>query len=85
MRLNKITLALLGLSFAQFAVADNADNTAAQPETTAQSEVSSEASASSSEAQTQTLQNVTVQARPQNGSRRPLLFHCQRRRYARPH
>ena len=62
MRLNKITLALLGLSFAQFAVADNADNTAAQPETTAQSEVSSEASASSSEAQTQTLQNVTVQA-----------------------
>ena len=61
MRLNKITLALLGLSFAQIAVADNADNSAAQPETTAQSEVSSEASASG-EAQTQTLQNVTVQA-----------------------
>ena len=62
MRLNKITLALLGLSFAQFAVADNADNSATQSETTAQSEVSSEASASG-EAQTQTLQNVTVRAK----------------------
>ena len=62
MRLNKITLALLGLSFAQFAVADNADNSATQPETTAQSEVSSEAS-TSGEAQTQTLQNVTVRAK----------------------
>ena len=32
MKLNKITLALLGLGFAQFAIADNGDNSAMQPE-----------------------------------------------------
>ena len=54
MKLNKITLALLGLGFAQFAIADNGDNSAMQPETAAQSEAGA--------AQTQTLQNVTVKA-----------------------
>ena len=54
MKLNKITLALLGLGFAQFAIADNDDNSAMQPETAAQSEAGA--------AQTQTLQNVTVKA-----------------------
>ena len=63
MRLNKITLALLGLSFAQFAVADNADNSATQPETSAQSPAQAEASAQDSSATpAQTLQNVTVQS-----------------------
>ena len=51
MKLNKITLALLGLGFAQFAIGDNS---AMQPETAAQSEAGA--------AQTQTLQNVTVKA-----------------------
>ena len=51
MKLNKITLALLGLGFAQFAIADNSTM---QPETAAQSEAGA--------AQTQTLQNVTVKA-----------------------
>ena len=54
MKLNKITLALLGLGCAQFAIADNGDNSAMQPETAAQSEAGA--------AQTQTLQNVTVKA-----------------------
>ncbi len=63
MKLNKITLALLGLSFAQFAVADNADNSATQPETSAQSPAQAEASAQDSSATpAQTLQNVTVQS-----------------------
>ena len=52
MKLNKITLALLGLGFAQFAIADNGDNSAMQPETAAQSEAGA--------AQTQTLQNIIV-------------------------
>ena len=60
MKLNQITLALLGLGFAQFAAAENGDNSnAMQPETAAQAEASAQ---DSSAAQTQTLQNVTVQA-----------------------
>ena len=38
MKLNKITLALLGLGFAQFDIADNGANSAMHLETAAQSE-----------------------------------------------